>query len=201
MTFAERLNLAMAEGGFTQGSLAKAVGMAQSSVWKLTAGTARGSRKVVDIARVLNVNPEWLSSGDGPMRDGMVSSPSVDSNKIVTYKNVFSVDLYDGDTPTGDSLFVPSPVKSDTCRAYLLKVNSGCVEAPAGTFIVVDSKEQAGTNDLVYAKVNGVASVYRFVQGGDNGYLSVDDPRVPLIEIGEKSEFLGVIVFLLRALR
>ena len=50
MTFSERLEMAMKESGHTQGSLAKAVGMAQSSVWKLVSGGAQGSRKLVDIA-------------------------------------------------------------------------------------------------------------------------------------------------------
>ncbi|GAJ65735.1 XRE family transcriptional regulator [Edwardsiella piscicida] len=75
-TFADRLSLAMAEAKMTQASLAEAVGMAQPSVWKLTSGKAKSSRKVVEIAAVLGVQPEWLSSGRGPMRkdNGVVIS-------------------------------------------------------------------------------------------------------------------------------
>lgn len=69
MTFADRLNAAMKEAGFTQASLADAVGMAQPSVWKLTSGITKHTRKLYEISRVLGVRPEWLSSGDGPMRD------------------------------------------------------------------------------------------------------------------------------------
>lgn len=79
MDFSERLELAMKEGGHTQGSLAKAVGMAQSSVWKLVSGGAKGSRKIVDIARVLGVRPEWLSDGSEPMREGGVKPHHPDS--------------------------------------------------------------------------------------------------------------------------
>lgn len=68
MTFADRLNAAMKEAGFTQASLADAVGMAQPSVWKLTSGITKNTRKLYEISRVLGVRPEWLSSGDGPMR-------------------------------------------------------------------------------------------------------------------------------------
>ncbi len=57
--------------GFTQGGLARAVGMAQSSVNKLLKN-ADSSRKTVEIARVLGVRPEWLSSGNGSMlTDGL----------------------------------------------------------------------------------------------------------------------------------
>lgn len=68
MSFSERLKQAMQEKGFTQGSLAKAVGMAQSSVWRLTSGGASGTKKLIKIAKVLGVNPEWLSDGIGAMK-------------------------------------------------------------------------------------------------------------------------------------
>lgn len=79
MTFSDRLNLAMKEGGFTQASLADAVGMAQPSIWKLASGRANSSRKVVQIANVLGVRPEWLSSGDGEMRDPLARPHHPDS--------------------------------------------------------------------------------------------------------------------------
>lgn len=85
MTFSERLSQAMKEAGHTQGSLGKAVGMAQSSVWKLVSGDAKGSRKVVEIAHVLGVRPEWLVSGQDPMRiDGKVPIPlsSIDQSDV-----------------------------------------------------------------------------------------------------------------------
>lgn len=203
MTFSKRLKIAMDEGGFTQGSLANAVNMAQSSVWKLISANASGSRRVVDIARVLNVRPEWLANGVGPMREGSSNKDEPCENKtaIVKYSGMFPVDIHDDKGPTGNKIMVPDLVESQTCKAYRLKVNSGCTEAPAGTIIVVDSNEQAGTDDLVYAYVNGVPSVYRFVQGGNNGYLSVDDPRVPLIDIGFNSEIIGVVVYILRNMK
>ncbi|MGU3413740.1 XRE family transcriptional regulator [Enterobacteriaceae bacterium C34A] len=67
MSFSERLRQAMTVAGYTQGGLAKAVGMAQSSVNKLLKD-ADSSRKTVQIAQVLGVRPEWLSTGNGPMR-------------------------------------------------------------------------------------------------------------------------------------
>lgn len=66
MSFSDRLNTAMQRAGYTQGALAKAVGMAQSSVNQLL-NKASSSRKTVEIADVLGVNPVWLASGNGPM--------------------------------------------------------------------------------------------------------------------------------------
>lgn len=66
MSFSDRLNTAMQKAGYTQGALAKAVGMAQSSINQLLS-KATGSRKTVEIAKVLGVSAEWLASGEGPM--------------------------------------------------------------------------------------------------------------------------------------
>lgn len=68
-TFAERLNLAMKMRGMTQVELAESVGMAQPSVWKLTSGKAQSSRKAVEIAKSLNVDPVWLTTGGGTSPD------------------------------------------------------------------------------------------------------------------------------------
>ncbi|MEQ1965385.1 helix-turn-helix domain-containing protein [Xenorhabdus khoisanae] len=202
MTFTERLNRAMHEGGFSQGSLAKAVGMAQSSVWKLTSGTATRTTRLVDIARVLGVRPEWLSDGKGPMRAEGSDESESNAIEFVEYKGMFPVDMYEGDIPTGAHIMIPDLVESKTCKAYKLHVNSGCAEAPAGAIIVIDSNESAGTNDLIYAKVNKVLSVYRFVQGGTHGFLSVDDNRVPLINIDNPDvEVFGVVVYVFRNMR
>ncbi|WP_265498559.1 XRE family transcriptional regulator [Providencia rustigianii] len=72
-TFTERLNLAMKMRGFTQAELGEAVGMAQPSVWKLTSGKAQSSRKSVEIAKALQVDPVWLTTGDGVLPDFITS--------------------------------------------------------------------------------------------------------------------------------
>lgn len=95
MGFSERLGMAMSDAGFTQGRLAKEVGMAQSSVNKLLNG-ANGSRKTVEIASVLGVRPEWLSSGEMPMRDNRADSSIPHESKWGT------VDGWDSKTPLPD---------------------------------------------------------------------------------------------------
>ncbi|EOD4109763.1 XRE family transcriptional regulator [Yersinia enterocolitica] len=120
MDFSERLNLAMAEGRFTQGSLAKAVGMAQSSIWKLTSGGAKGSRRTVDLARVLGVRPEWLSSGSGPMREAGVKPRHPDST-IPPESEWVGVDVWDGNTPLGED-----EVEIPYYKSIELAAGNGC---------------------------------------------------------------------------
>lgn len=199
-TISERLNLAMQARGITQGALAKASGVAQPTIWRLTSGQAKASKKVVDIANALNVSVDWLANGVGDMEDaGREYRPP--QTRSADMEGSFIVPVYEHDTQTENIVVVPDAVKSKTCRAYVLERNSGCSEAPAGTTVVVDTAEAPGTGDLVYAKVNNNYSVYRFLDGGTDGYLSVDDERVPLIDIGSGAELIGVAVFLLRELK
>ncbi|HAU8266093.1 TPA: helix-turn-helix domain-containing protein [Kluyvera intermedia] len=195
MSFSSRLKKAMEEGGFTQASLAKETGLAQSMIWKLASGNAKGTSKLVVLAKALGVRPEWLGEGSGPMRDG----DKQDLERLSS-EPFFPVQIYDGDTHTNVWIHVPDVIKSESCRAYHVVEDTGCAEVPSGTYIVVDSSESPGNNDLVYAKIGDKTSVYRFIRGGTEDFLSVDDSRVPLISV-KSSEIKGVIVFLLRGLK
>ncbi len=80
----------------SQGALAKASGVAQPTIWRLSSGNARGSTKIVEIANALGVNSEWLSTGIGPMKkDGTTpinASPS---------SNTFKIDILDLEVSAG----------------------------------------------------------------------------------------------------
>lgn len=93
MTFSGRLSLAMKEAKMTQGSLAEAVGMAQPSIWRLVSGGAKGSTRVVDLARVLGVRAEWLSTGSGPMRNDGQQPEKISEEKRDS--NVFRIEVLD----------------------------------------------------------------------------------------------------------
>lgn len=198
-SISERLKFAMQIRGMTQGALAKESGVAQPTIWRLVSGGAKASRKVVDIANALQVDVEWLANGVGQMEPD--KSQPMKRESPHSSGDFFAVNIWDGNDKTNSVVHVPSAVKSDSCRAYILERNSGCAEAPAGTIIVVDTKELPGTGDLVYAKVKNQHSVYRFLDGGESGFLTVDDGRVPIIDISTSASLVGVAVFLLRTLK
>ncbi|EOY4404064.1 helix-turn-helix transcriptional regulator [Klebsiella pneumoniae] len=104
MDFSGRLAHAMSLAGYTQGRLAKEVGMAQSSVNKLLNG-ANGSRKTVEIASVLGVRPEWLSAGDGEMFSepgrGSLAAPQVEPQK-----GIYRVDVLDVKASAGPGALI-----------------------------------------------------------------------------------------------
>ena len=67
-TLADRINARLKEFGHTQTYLAKRVGVSPVAIQKLCAGKTQTSKKIVDIAKVLKVDVEWLIHGDAPQR-------------------------------------------------------------------------------------------------------------------------------------
>lgn len=95
-TFAARLLKAMSEAGHSQASLGEAVGMSQPSVWKLTSGKTKNTRKLYEISKVLGVNPDWLSEGNPPMRlDGQMPEEKV------VHSDIYRVDVLDVQASAG----------------------------------------------------------------------------------------------------
>ncbi|CAN1739536.1 helix-turn-helix transcriptional regulator [Raoultella ornithinolytica] len=108
-TFAERLVESMKAAGFTQASLAAAVGMSQSSIWKLTSGAASGSRKTVELAKALHVRPEWLASGELPVNDNESNDlPTVYRQQRPVDPGIYRVDLLDVQVSAGPGVYLSS---------------------------------------------------------------------------------------------
>lgn len=188
--------MAMTMMGMTQGALAKASGVSQPTIWRLTKGEAEGSRKLVEIARALDINVEWLANGVGEMR-GAALSGSADKVKHGT-----TVPLWDATGKTSEQINVPTGVKAKkSWRAYILDRNSGCVEATAGSIVIIDVDVPVESGDLVVAEMNSRISVYRYLEGPSNGFLTVDDPRLPAVELSDGVRLIGVAIFLIRDLR
>lgn len=125
MEFSERLDAAMKHAQMTQGKLAKAVGMAQSSVNKLLNG-ASSSRKTVEIARALGVRPEWLSSGQGPMLPDGSTLPSPNYSTIQDSK--FRVSVWDDAEDVSKTDYVEVPLLNVS-----LSAGPGCCEVEEST--------------------------------------------------------------------
>lgn len=107
MGFSERLGHAMDAAGYTQARLAKDVGMAQSSVNKLLKG-ANGSRKTVEIASVLGVRPEWLSTGQGEMLESGIRETNTLYQIKPVMNEVYRVDVLDVKASAGPGSLVTS---------------------------------------------------------------------------------------------
>lgn len=193
---AERLEEAMRVSKHTQASLAEASGVSQPTVSKILNGHLKKPRNILELSRALGVRPEWLSKGELPIRD--TDEPR---ERKIYYDDVYPVQMWNDSGPTEAIAVVPDTIKSPGIRAYRIERATGCSDVPAGTLIAVDVDIKPEVGDLVYARVGLDASVYKFLSGGKSGFLSVDDERIPLINIDSDVEVIGVIVFLSRSLK
>lgn len=211
MNFSQRLQMAMSEGGFTQGSLAKAVGMAQSSIFKLLNG-ANSSRKTVDIAKVLGVRPEWLASGSEPMRaDGQVISPSSPANEGVFRLEVldFSVSagpgvinsefvevLHSVEYSTEEARQMFNGRKPEQIRIINVRGDSMSGTIEPGDLLFVDISIQHFDGDGIYAFVyDETAHVKRLQKMKDRLIVLSDNKIYPAWEPIERDEMNRVLIF------
>ena len=81
--------------------------MAQSSVNKLLKG-ANGSRKTVEIASVLGVRPEWLSTGQGEMLESGIREANTLCQIKPVMNEVYRVDVLDVKASAGPGSLVTS---------------------------------------------------------------------------------------------
>ncbi|MFJ3166267.1 XRE family transcriptional regulator [Serratia marcescens] len=96
-TLAERLKLARKEQGLSQKALGELIGVSQAAIQKIEVGKAKETTKILDLANALGVRPEWLSSGDGEMRE--TPSKTNRESSIPPEHNWGTVDAWDGSTP------------------------------------------------------------------------------------------------------
>ena len=69
-TLGERLNYARRKSGYTQNSLAESIGVSRGVIFNLEKNKTIPQTIVVNaICRTLNVNSDWLLSGEGEMRN------------------------------------------------------------------------------------------------------------------------------------
>jgi SOS-response transcriptional repressor LexA len=66
-TLSERLHFAMEKEGISQAALARAVDIKPAALQYLLSSNAQASRFTFELAHALNVRPEWLATGNGPV--------------------------------------------------------------------------------------------------------------------------------------
>lgn len=194
-TLCERLQHAMQATGITsQSELSRLAGVNQSIISKILAGKNETSKYSGRIAAALGISADWLINGSGNMTG--TSEPTLvklDASRLV--------DVWDENGPTSD-VFSWAEALPAHYRAYIMRKNTGIMQAPADSVVIVDPTSSPGNGELVITQIRGEVSVYRFLEGGEFGFLSVDDGRIPVTEIKEPSWVIGVVEqILVRKLR
>lgn len=213
-TLAERLNQAMEQSGMSQGALAKASGVAQPTIWRLTSGNARGSTKIVEIANALGVRTEWLSTGIGPMRSDGQQPASI--APIKADPNIFRVDVLDLTVSAGPGVINSEFVevlrsveysvedarqmfngrKQEQIRIINVRGDSMSGTIEPGDLLFVDISVQHFDGDGIYAFIyDDTSHVKRLQKMKDKLLVISDNPTYRPWEPIEKEEMNKIFVF------
>lgn len=100
MELKDRLKQARKQAGLTQNQVAEAASMTQATYSQLERGIVKSTGKVVEIAKKLKVDPNWLATGQGSM-----TAPALQSNISPYFEPVSD---WDDDTALeADEIAVP----------------------------------------------------------------------------------------------
>lgn len=197
-TYSERLQHAMVYADMTQPALARAVGVSQQSIQYLTQ-KGKGSTRTTAIAKALNVNPDWLETGRGPMyfepidqegesrsdREGTV--PLIPLQQASEYFNASAT----GTPFTGDIVEWKVCPVSHSRRAFALRIENVSMtpDFVAGDIIFIDPQREARSGSFVVAQNHQDKKlVFRqlHIEGSDR-YLQALNPHwpSPIIHMGE----------------
>lgn len=77
----ERLKKARLEKGISQKELATRIGRSQSAIAALESGRNKESTNIATIAQVLGVDPVWLETGNGQMKNAYKSDEMIYENQ------------------------------------------------------------------------------------------------------------------------
>lgn len=213
-TFAERLNAAMIATGVSQGQLAEMVGVSQPAIQKMTSGKTNGSRKMVELANALGVRPEWLSSGQGAMReDGQ--QPQSQLTKTGD-SDVFRLDVLDLTVSAGPGIinqefveilhsieYAPAEArhmfdgrKAENIRIINVRGDSMSGTIEPGDLLFVDISVKSFDGDGIYAFLYDDTAHVKRLQKMKDKLLVISDNKIytPWDPI-EKDEMNRVFVF------
>ncbi|HDX8781418.1 TPA: helix-turn-helix transcriptional regulator [Klebsiella michiganensis] len=213
-TFAERLNAAMNATGVSQGQLAEMVGVSQPAIQKMTSGKTNGTRKMVELANALGVRPEWLSSGQGAMReDGQ--QPQSQLTKTGN-SDVFRLDVLDLTVSAGPGIinqefveilhsveYAPAEArhmfdgrKAENIRIINVRGDSMSGTIEPGDLLFVDISVKSFDGDGIYAFLYDDTAHVKRLQKMKDKLLVISDNKIytPWDPI-EKDEMNRVFVF------
>jgi phage repressor protein C with HTH and peptisase S24 domain len=97
-TLADRLSWARTQARLTQQELAKATGVAQSTIASWESGARESGRKIAVVADFLSLNPLWLAEGKGLPHAG-TSVPEEDNQPALLIPGAIPVKVLDEDAP------------------------------------------------------------------------------------------------------
>ena len=179
--------------------LARHFGMSVPGVRKWFTGDVIPLQKIEQLASYYRVRPEWLRSGNGPMRElegvdseGLPQTVELHQVPVVTGEqwrdyangliqiNSLPKVLATGELPAG-------------CFALQVEDNSLSDRILKGMYVVVNPFEKPAANDLVVAHING-AFVSGLLAKRDTYMIIPPNTDYRPVDLGSEPEICGVMI-------
>jgi len=212
---AKNIKIRMRALGLTQKELAQLAGITQVTVHKIVSGKIAHSSRIVDIAKALQSEPEWLLYGDSSNGS---SGKTPDSSHHSNVENV-PFQLHIKKLPVisqvqagawseaidfrslGDDVEWEDAPANASDNAFWLRVVGDSMTAqtgasiPEGHMILVDPDTEAQNGNLVVAKLEGTDEVTfkKLVMDAGQKYLKPLNPNYRPLEINGNCRIVGVV--------
>jgi SOS-response transcriptional repressor LexA len=207
-TLAIRLKQAREKKKLSQEALASRVGIKQQAVQRIEVGKVKSTGYVVQLARALNVTPDWLALGEEPAATGSQIAETKATYSIAQTSQAPLLSLQNIEEmqslPLKNWAGVCLPIlelNSDQCFALQIKDNSmssGLVDLVSFTkndYIIAEANRQPVHNDFVIAKLpdSAQAAFRRYVVEGNNSYLKPINPQYATVAMKPEIKICGVV--------
>lgn len=203
MSIGERVKLKRLEMGLSQEELAVKSGTTQQSIVNVETGKTKSPRNILDLARALNVSPEYLKDG---VADSNVSYVGYKSNKgqfpLISWVSagcwLEAVEPYRKD----DIDVWPETTVDASEGSFWLRVKGDSMTSPVGftvpegMIILVDPAKEAMNGNLVVAKLENEneATFKQYMVDAGRKYLKALNPHHPPTIINGNCRIVGVVV-------
>ncbi|RBP79131.1 helix-turn-helix domain-containing protein [Marinomonas rhizomae] len=206
MTIAERVKQKRIELSLTQAELAKRIGISQQSLQKIEDGRTQNPRKLLNLAKTLHCDAEWLLLGvTSEVRESASTYTNKKSASTANFRPIISSQqaaqwptLSELEKQNLDYLEVP---ESASASSFWLNVvgnsmmSASGLSVPEGYFILVEPCLTAKNGDLIITKLPDSQDVTfkQLVIDAGCTYLTPLNPNYRPIEAPNNLTIIGVV--------
>ncbi|HGJ5866497.1 MAG TPA: LexA family protein [Arsenophonus nasoniae] len=163
MTIASRMKQRRKALGLTQLELANSIGISQQSIESIENGRTHKPRNILELAKALQCNPEWLLNGKNIMPLAEITSnsksiPLLNYMQAACYKEK---DLITDETSNYEYTLVNDSV-SDNSFALHIEGDSMKPEFEEGDLVVIDTAIEPTPGEFVFANSNNAGTFKKF---------------------------------------
>ena len=200
--FADRLNICLDKEGFPPKNrgriqlLAEMVGLTHRGASKWINNEASPpAKKFSSLAKKLNVNEEWLRTGEGAMQASN-ESPCKHNTKTV----LLDINIYSIDSILSEKKVILSTIKGTfpyKAQFFGITLDTEAMSPrfPKGSIIIFD-ETSAKDGDFVLVNFNEYPSpIFRqLLIIGENMYLNAHNPKFDRLILSDRSRIIGKLV-------